>query len=118
MSFKNINETFSAATSQIKVCKLKLPEMKTKDKIRNTNYSHSRNHLLLSDNQKYFDKSTATASIEFECSQDNTEKNKSKKKVTFSHIEIVKFFSQTQTKSRTKPNCKNNTTTTCGCIVY
>ena len=100
MSFKNINETFSAATSQIKVCKLKLLEMKTKDKIRNTNYSHSRNHLLLSDNQKYFDKSTATASIEFECSQDNTEKNKSKKKVTFSHIEIVKFFSQTQNKTQ------------------
>lgn len=74
--------------------------MKTKDKIRNTNYSHSRNHLLLSDNQKYFDKSTATASIEFECSQDNTEKNKSKKKVTFSHIEIVKFFSQTQNKTQ------------------
>ena len=118
MSFKNINETFSAATSQIKVCKLKLPELKSKDRIKYTNYSHSRNHLLLSDNQKYFDRSTATASIEFECSQDNTEKNKPKKKVTFSHIEIVEFCSQTQFKSRTKTNCKNNTTTTCGCILY
>ena len=118
MSLTNINETFIATNSQIKACKLKLPELKTKERTSNTNYSHSRNHLLLTDNQKYLEKSTATASIDFECSQDNTEKNKTKKKVTFSHIEIIDFIPQTQNNFRKQSTRKNNTTTTCGCIVY